>query len=109
DHPMDRVQPGATDPDDTDGGDVRGALRRWDAMEPRRGLEQSLEVTGRRTRGSCLRGKLGNTPRRRLLCRFGRDRRRRRRSLDEVVDVLDRLLERRPLAPIALARGSAFL
>ena len=55
---MDRVQAGATDADDADRGDVRGALGRRHAVKLRRRFEHRLEVPSGGTRRGGL-GQLG--------------------------------------------------
>ncbi len=112
-HAVDRVEPGAADSDDADGGDVRGALRRRHAMEPRRRLEHRLEVASRRARGGDLvrhlvggRGHGGRGRDRRLGCEL------RLGLLREVGDVLDGLVERGFCPGVdrrRLALGSALL
>ena len=54
-HAVERVQAGAADADDADRRDVRSALRRRHAVQPRRRLEHRLEVASRGPR----RGRLG--------------------------------------------------
>ncbi len=93
DHPVDRVQAGAADPDDADDREVRGRLAPRRTMEARRRLRQRLEMPhgGRlgqavpEVQGLGLGLGLG------LRCRlrFGL-----RRGLEERRGVLDRLLER---------------
>ena len=112
-HAMDRVEPGAADSDDTDGGDVRSALRRRHAMQLRCRFEHRLEVASRRARrgdlvrhfgGGRSHGDRGRDGRLGCELRLG--------LLREVGDVLDGLVERGFCPGVdrrSLALGSALL